>query len=296
MKLPHSLHGHSDVGPKMGLRKKFRLFFTVAAVVVLLSAVKAAVHWLGLEFLELNTLLTSGIAGAIFILGFLLSSVLSDYKEADRLPAEIRVSLEAIHGDIANFAAANTQVDVDGCRIILKKIVHSLRQGLDHANGHSNLQPALDAVSELDAVFAQLEQLGIPANYVVRLRTVQDSLRRSVLRIYHIQRVQFVPSVHVLVQTLVASIILLLLLLKTEGSPESALMFGFICYMFVYALYLIQLLEQPFLKGHNTFDDVSLFLLTEFVERIDERQQTAKIGAAPAPTPATISTEPRKGA
>lgn len=171
---------------------------------------------------------------------------------------------------------------------------HSLRQGLDHANGHSNLQPALDAVSELDAVFAQLEQLGIPANYVVRPRIVQDSLRRSV-RIYHIQRVQFVPSVHVLVQTLVASIILLLLR-KTEDSPESALMFGFICYMFVYALYLIQLLEQPFLKGHNTFDDVSLFLLTEFVERIDERQQMAKIGAAPPPTPATFSTEPRKGA
>jgi hypothetical protein len=73
----------------------------------------------------------------------------------------------------------------------------------------------------------------------------------------------------VLVYTLVASIILLLLFVKTEGSPESALMFGFICYLFVYALYLIRLLGQPFLKGHNTFDDVSLFLLTEFSEKVD---------------------------
>jgi hypothetical protein len=67
----------------------------------------------------------------------------------------------------------------------------------------------------------------------------------------------------------------MLLFLKTEGSPESALMFGFICYLFVYALYLIQLLEQPFQKGHNTFDDVSLFLLTEFAERPGNRQKPA---------------------
>jgi hypothetical protein len=50
-------------------------------------------------------------------------------------------------------------------------------------------------------------------------------------------------------------------------------MFGFICYLFVYALYLMQLLEQPFLKGHNTFDDVSLFLLTEFAERLGDHEQ-----------------------
>jgi hypothetical protein len=35
--------------------------------------VKTAVHYFGLEFLQLNALLTSGIGGAIFIIGFLLS-------------------------------------------------------------------------------------------------------------------------------------------------------------------------------------------------------------------------------
>lgn len=257
----------------MGLRKRFALFFTVAAIVVLLTGLKAAVHWLGLEFLTLNTLLTSGIAGAIFIIGFLLSSVLSDYKEADRIPTEIRVSLEAIHGDIASFAATNPKVDLRACRNAIERTVHLIRQGLDHANGHSGLRPALEAVDEFTKIFAELEPLGYPANYIVRLRTAQDSLRRSILRIYHIQKIQFVPSVHVLVQTLVVSIILMLLFLKTEGSPESAVMFGFICYLFIYALYLINVLEQPFLKGHATFDDVSLFLLTEFSVKLDAQLQ-----------------------
>jgi hypothetical protein len=53
-------------------------------------------------------------------------------------------------------------------------------------------------------------------NFVVRLRTSQDAIARGLLRIYTSRRVEFVPSVHVLVQTLVLSIIVLLLLLQTE--------------------------------------------------------------------------------
>jgi hypothetical protein len=261
---------HSDAAPKLGFCKRFKLFFVVAAVVFLLSLVKVTVHWFGFEFLTLNTLLTSGIAGAIFIIGFLLSSVLTDYKEAERIPTEIRVALEAIYGDASSFAATNDKIDLQACRVTIENILQLLRKGLDHANGHSNLRPVLTAVDRLTGTFAEFEKLGIPANHIVRLRNTQDTLRRSVLRIYHIQRLQFVPSIHVLVQTLVASIILLLLFLKTEGSPESALMFGFICYLFVYALYLIQLLERPFLKGHDSFDDVSLFLLTELGEKLSE--------------------------
>ncbi|MEA2863344.1 MAG: hypothetical protein QOC84_1300 [Bradyrhizobium sp.] len=86
------LHFNSQ-SANLSLRKRFRLFFTVATVVVLLGGVKAAVHYSGLEFLQLNALLTSGIGGAIFIIGFLLSGILADYKEAERVPAEIRTTI-----------------------------------------------------------------------------------------------------------------------------------------------------------------------------------------------------------
>jgi hypothetical protein len=38
--------------------------------------------------------------------------------------------------------------------------------------------------------------------------------------------------------------------------------------MFVYTLYLVRLLEQPFAKEHASFDDVSLFLLNEFEDAL----------------------------
>jgi hypothetical protein len=93
-----------DYPPVVTLRKRFRLFATVLAVVVGLSLLKTAIHWVGLEFLTLNALFTSAIAAAVFIIGFLLSSVLADYKEAERIPTDMRVALEAVHDDSRSFA------------------------------------------------------------------------------------------------------------------------------------------------------------------------------------------------
>lgn len=250
-------------GADLSFRKKFRLFFTVAVVVLALGCVKVAVHYYGLEILELNSLLTSGIGGAIFIIGFLLSSVLADHKEAERIPADIRTSIEAIDGDLESFASVNAEFDLLGCRRILLSTIDKLRSGLGHARDHKDIPPVLDEIDRLAPIFGRLESMGMTANFVVRLRTTQDVLRRSILRIYQIQRVEFVPSVHVLVQTLVFSIVAMMLFLKTEGDPASAIMFGFISYMFVYAVYLVRLLEQPFAKGHGSVDDVSFFLLDE---------------------------------
>ncbi len=255
-------------GAELSLRKKFRLFFTVGIIVLLLGGAKAIVHYFGFEFLDLNGLVTSGIGGAIFIIGFLLSSILKDYKEAEQIPTALRTAIEAIDGDLECFARTNERFHLREARLILIGVIAKLRDGLGLAYHHKNISPVLDELRKLTPVLGRLESMGMAANFVVRLRANQDAIRRALLRIYTIQRVEFVPSVHVLVQTLVFSIIVLLLLLKTEGDPAAALLFGFITYMFVYVLYLIRLLEQPFAKGHGSVDDVSFFLLDELEEQL----------------------------
>lgn len=267
--MSRSFLGHLHFGgADISFRQRFRLFFVVAVVVLLLSGVKTTVHYFGLELLELNRLLTSGIGGAIFIIGFLLSSILADYKEAERIPADIRTSIEGIDGDLDCFAREAPEFDIREPRLVLIETIDKLRTGLSHEGKHRNLPPVLEEIAKLTPIFGRLERMGMTANFVVRLRATQDVLRRSVLRIYQIQRVEFVPSVHVLVQTLVFSILFLMLFLKTEGDPASGILFGFISYMFIYALYLVRLLEQPFAKGHASVDDVSLFLLDELEDRL----------------------------
>src|SRR4029077_19986673 len=106
-------------------------FFNVIAVVIVLTLLKTAIHALHLEFLMLNFLFPSIIAGVIFIIGFLLSSILADYKESERLPADIRVALEAIHDDVRFFAEKAPEIDIGKLRSILVSIVTSLQEALD---------------------------------------------------------------------------------------------------------------------------------------------------------------------
>ena len=94
--------------------------------------------------------------------------------------------------------------------------------------------------------------------YVVRLKSAQDTLRRCIFRVAYIQKMEFVPSVHVLVQSLVLASLFVLLFLKTTGAWESMLIVVFVGYMFLYSLFLIGQLDQPFRQGEGTVDDVSL--------------------------------------
>jgi hypothetical protein len=257
---------HLSPAGHIGIRQRLRLFFIVFAVVLALSIVKAFVHLAGFEFLTLNLLYPSVVAGAIFIISFLLSSILADYKECERLPAEIRTALETIHDEVRCFSQSAPGADVKSLRQALCAIVDALHDGLKGTS--SDLKPAIARVDALSQIFDQMVQLGMMSNYVVRLRNAQDALRRSVYRIDYIETLEFVPSVHVLVQTLVLATLLLLLFLRTDTTFESALIFGFVSYMFVYALYLVETLETPFRKASNSVDDVSLFLLRDFVAKM----------------------------
>ena len=57
----------------MSLAKRFHLFIRVLPVVGVLMLLKAAAHALGWEFMPLDGLIPSLIAGSIFLIGFLLT-------------------------------------------------------------------------------------------------------------------------------------------------------------------------------------------------------------------------------
>ena len=56
-----------------------------------------------------------------------------------------------------------------------------------------------------------MDRIGVPATYTSRLRGEQGALRRSVLRVYHVQRTEFLPSAYLLIQAIAAINILSLI-------------------------------------------------------------------------------------
>src|SRR5580693_7325659 len=180
----------------MNLGKRLHLFFRVLPIVLALVLLKIGVHALGIEFIPLDGLIPSLIAGAIFLIGFLLSQVLANYREAEHMPAEIRTALEAIHDDVTTFAQVTPSVDAAAHTEALVNIVVALETGLGVAAGHRHLEAAVDRIDALSPMFARLQALEMPAQYVVRLKAAQDTLRRCVFRVAYMQKMQFSPSVH----------------------------------------------------------------------------------------------------
>lgn len=274
----------------MSLARRFHLFLRVLPVILVLALLKAGVHALGYEFMPLDGLVPSLIGGSIFLIGFLLAQVLGDYREAERMPAEIRTALEAIHDDVVQFSCSEPSVDVAGFRTALAEIVEAFDEGLGMRGGHRDLAVAIGKVDALSPLFAQLQDRGVSERYIVRLKGHQDTVRRLILRVAYIQKMEFIPSAHVLVQTLVVASLFVLLFVKTAGAWESMLILILVGYMFVYCLMLIGHLDQPFRAGEGTVDDVSLFQLREFLAKIEAENTAAKSGP-----PATKRIAARRG-
>ena len=128
---------------------------------------------------------------------------------------------------------------------------------------------ALDAVDDLNTSFLELDRVGVQATYTSRLRNEQSSLRRNVLRVYHVQRTEFLPSANLLIQAIVGIIITVLVFMEIEPTYEAAIIIGFISFFFISLLRLLHIMDRPFHVEERTDDDVSLFLLRRFVERLD---------------------------
>lgn len=245
--------------------KNYRLLLDTALIVAGILLLKVfVVEPLTLEFFGLSPLFTSVIAGGIFIASILLGGVIADFKEGDKLPAEIVAAIENIYEDGLYVKELQTGFDVALLRARLQAITQSMKEDL--GGGRRN---AIGAVSELSASFLEAERLGIPPAYIVRLKQEQSAIRKALLRIYHIQRIRFIPSAYTLLQTFVGLIIGLLIFTKIEPALDGLILVAVVSYLFVYILKLIRKIDDPFTVGaKTTMDEVSLFLLRELDERI----------------------------
>ncbi len=247
---------------------KIYIAVTVGITVIILMIGKFYAHKLGLEFIALNALISSVIASSTFITGFLLAGVFADYKEVEKIPSEIRSSLESILSEGDALKRKDSGFDNSKIKEIVKNFITEFEEGLSDTKNHSHMTCALDAISELDVVFDDMEKRGVPPNYMTRIKSEQSHLRKMLLRVYHIQKTNFIPSVSVLVQSIVMLVILLLIFTDID-IYTGMIVFGILSYLLLYTMRLIEVLEKPFRKGKDdTCDDVSIFLLRELRESL----------------------------
>ena len=245
------------------------LLRTIPTVAVLVG-VKVAVDFLGWEFISISPLHTSIVAGAIFIVGLMLTGTMSDYKESERLPTDTAAALEAIYREGTFVKARWPAFDLDRLTDILARVPHTLRGDL--VDGTNN---TINTVEELTDAFIEMDDLGVPPNYVARMKEAQAQIVRNLMRVAYIQRIDFLPSAFTLVELILTLLIALLMFTQVASRVTDAILLGFISLIFLYILRLLRVLDSPFRASGAGLDDVSLYQIDSIHEQMAERALSA---------------------
>ena len=248
-----------------GGRRRFRLFARVLSVVAVVIALKLAAHWLGWEVISLNPLFSGIIAANVFLMGFLLSGVLSDYKESERLPGELACGIEAIADEARTIHKAKQAPVARKCFEHLLELAHSIK---DWFHKRQRTKEVMARIDGLDEFFVAFES-HIQANFIVRLKQEQSSIRRALVRIHTIRETSFISSGYMVAETTTLLLIVGLILSKVDPFYESLFFVGVISFLMVFLNLLIRDLDNPFgYYESDSVEDVSLKPLDDLIESL----------------------------
>lgn len=252
------------------LRKMGGVAVRAGAVVVVVVGLKFAVHSLSWELLSLNPLLSGIVAADVFLMGFLLSGVLNDFKESERLPGELAASLELFSDEAAaTYERSKSPVALEFLSFV-QGLAESIRGWFYKKERTSALMGKL---SELDRFFLSLEPL-TQAGFILRLKQEQQSLRRTLIRIHTIRETSFVSSGYLIAELTTALLGIALILSKFDPLPESLFIVGVIMFLLSYLLLMIRDLDNPFgYYERRSAEEVSLKPLEDCIERIAARAE-----------------------
>ncbi len=249
----------------MTTHNRYRLLLQVSAIVAVVIGTKLIFHFLGWEIIPINPLFSGILAANVFLMGFLLSGVMSDFKESERLPGELGACLENLAQDVRGIRMARPEANVGPCLILLSQLGQDILGWLHKKHGTAEL---LERVNELTSQFAVMEQW-TQAVLVVRLKQEQGNLRRTLIRTHAIRETSFISSGYLLADFITILLCIGLILSKIEPFYESLFFVGVISYLMIFLILLIRDLDNPFgYYERHSVENVSLMPLEEAASRL----------------------------
>jgi len=234
-------------------------------IVCMVIGLKLAAHSFGWEILSLNPLFSGIIAANVFLMGFLLSGVLSDYKESERLPGELACSLEAIADEARTLHRTKQAPAARQCCEHLLALTLSIKEWFHRRQRTRDVMAKLDGLDDFFVAFESLTQ----ANFIVRLKQEQSNVRRLLVRVHTIRETSFISAGYMVADTTTLLLICGLILSKIDPFYESLFFVGVITFLMVFLNLLIRDLDNPFgyYEGDSA-EDVSLKPLDDVIAHL----------------------------
>ncbi len=233
---------------KNKLLQKWGLLAKVIPLVLAIAVLKGLAHYFNLEIMELNTLFTSLVAGTIFLIGFLISGVLSDFKESEKLPSELTACLRSLWDDTYTISKGKDSSVTSDLMNHYKSILLMLMSWFFKKERTLIL---LQKISEMNDYFVILEKEGVQPNYLIKMKNEQSALRKMILRIDTIRDTSFVGSAYAIVEAMGFLTGVGLILIKIIPFYASLFLTLLVTFLIYYMILLIKDLDNPFDYSHH---------------------------------------------
>lgn len=242
--------------------KKYKLALATMPFLITIVVIKLIMHLYNWEFLELSSLFTAIISANIFIIGFLMSSILSDYKESERLPNELANSLENIFDD--SFYVYKEKNNSAGLEI--SKQIHVVTEKFKF--WIKKEYRTKEMMNELEKINSNLHLLesSITANYIVRLKNELSNAKRIIGRIDTIRDTSFNEGAYAITEILSFLLIVGLIFVNYNPYHEAVFFVGFVSFVLVYMNLFIRDIDNPF-GDYNFTEQISFKQIEDLANR-----------------------------
>jgi hypothetical protein len=230
---------------------KWSIALKLIPLIILVTVLKLLSHKYGFEIMELNALFTSLVAGTIFLIGFLISGVLTDYKESEKLPGELAASLKTLFDDTYTIYKVKNNDSALEFIEFQKALALSIE---DWLYKKEKCRSILAKISMMNDFFVEFDKEGIQANYIIKMKNEQVNIRKMVLRIDTIRDTDFVGSAYAIVEAMGFLTVLGLIMIKIEPFYASLFVTLLVTFLISYMFFLIKDLDNPFdysVKGES---------------------------------------------
>jgi hypothetical protein len=245
---------------------KWRLTVKVLPFVAAVVLAKFLAHLFELEYFAMSVLFGAFISANVFLIGFLLSGVLTDYKESERLPGELACCLETI-ADEGQIIYMNNKSS--GSQEIVEDIGGLVASILAWFHKQERSSTLFSRIAALNPHFLALER-HTAAPFVARLKTEQNNIRRIIVRIHTIRETSFNPSAYAIAEIMSAALSLGLVLTRMDPFYESIFFVAVISFVQIYMVMLIRDLDNPFsyYAAGTLSENISLKPLYDLQKRV----------------------------
>lgn len=246
--------------------EKWHLAIKIIPILLGILILKIFFHKFNLEFISLNALFTSLIAATTFLIGFLITGVISDYKESEKIPGDMAAGLEALYDEVyildKNKGNEKTKDFINFYKEFLGSVIEWFYR-------KEKTRSIICKLHQMDDYFAEFESF-IQPNFLTRMKNEQGNFRKMVIRVDNIRDLSFVQSAYAIVESLAFFVIAGLLILKVEPFYEALFFTILVSFLLVYMIFLIKDLDNPFDYSEygESGTEVSIKPIRDLIERI----------------------------